>query len=96
MRGFGVSYVAKTFINLVFLLLSFKKNSKNKLIDNLKSIFGLDTLRFSLFYGVWSALFRFTNMTLYNQRKVDDQLNAFISGTIGMFFLIYIYTNIYF
>lgn len=78
-----MSYAAKTFINLIFLLLSFKKNSKNKLIDNLKSIFGYDTLRFSLFYGVWSALFRFTNMTLYNQRKVDDQLNAFISGTVG-------------
>lgn len=83
-RGAAMAYTVKSLLALVFAALSFSKQRKKlSVAEILLEAVGRDTLRFSLFYGTWSGIFRSVNLFLYQRRKVDDQLNAFIAGAVA-------------
>ena len=86
-KGFGIAFVGKFAIGLIFSLMGKRKNFSAVL----KEIFGRDTLRFALFYGTWNGLFRASNGLLFKHRGKgikDDRMNAALAAIIAGFALL--------
>ena len=79
-KGFGMAFVGKTLVSIVFALLGKRKN----FIEILKQAVGLDTLRFSTFFALYCGLLRgLVNQFCIYRRGVNDRWNAIFAGALA-------------
>ena len=83
-KGLALGYSGKTALNCIGLILNMKKTLKSPITMILKALLNKESLRFSLFPGVYNFSLQ-TATCLLRRQNCDPKLQSFISGFIAGF-----------
>jgi len=83
-KGLALGYSGKTALNLIGLLLNFKKTLKSPIITILSALFNKSSLRFALFPGIYNFTLQIVTCGL-RRKNINPKLQSFISGFLAGF-----------